>query len=276
MFFADLHCHSTHSDGTVAPQELIRLAKSIGLKGLAITDHDTVTGFEAALPTAKKEGILLLPGVEFSASLDGMSVHILGYSFDPKHPKIGELCDKHIYRRKLRNALILKKFEAHGIKIYEEELPLHLPTMGRPHIAKALVNKGVVSSIQEAFHKYLGDNKPCCVETEGISPEETIDVLHTAGGVAVIAHPHLIETDNLFKELLKLPFDGIECVYGNFGPEKHVRWQTVAKEKKWLATGGSDFHGDIKPQIFLGMGGVSKEMFDTLYGLWDQKDQIGL
>ncbi len=264
MFFADLHCHSTHSDGTVSPKELVLLAKSLGLKGLSITDHDTATSFLAAKPFADEAGLLLIPGVEFSATLDKTSVHILGYSFDPEHQAIKELCLKHVSRRKLRNAAILERFKAHNITIYEEELPLNLPTMGRAHIAKALLNKGVVSSIQEAFHKYLGDNKPCYVETEGISPQDTIDVIHQAGGIAVIAHPHLIETNTLLKKLLDLPFDGIECVYGNFCLEKHLKWQNIARKKNWLETGGSDFHGDIKPQILLGMSGVSEDLFNLL------------
>jgi predicted metal-dependent phosphoesterase TrpH len=273
MYFADLHCHSTHSDGTVSPKDLVLLAKTLGLKGLSITDHDTVTSFKAAKPFADEIGVLLLPGVEFSATVDKTSVHILGYSFDPDHKAIEELALKHVSRRKLRNAAILERFKAHNITIYEEELPLHLPTMGRPHIAKALVAKGVVSSIQEAFHKYLGDNKPCCVETEGISPEETIDVIQKAGGFAIIAHPHLIETEALLKKLLDLPFDGIECLYGNFPLEKHLKWEKIAKEKKWLETGGSDFHGEIKPQISLGVGGVKEEVFKVLYSRFQNRYQ---
>jgi 3',5'-nucleoside bisphosphate phosphatase len=268
QFRADLHCHTTCSDGTYTPEHLVKLAKEKGLSGLSITDHDTIDAYDIAMPMSQQLGIEMIPGVEFSAIFQRMSVHVLGYAYSLTSQAIKKFCQRHIERRKKRNALILKLLANHKMVITEEELysdSIKNPhTVGRPHIAKAMINKGYVQNINEAFKKFIGDGKCCFSAGESFSVQETIDVIHEGGGLAIIAHPHLIDNSNIFQQLTKLKFDGIECFYSRFPAEKQYRWVEVAKKKGWLITGGSDFHGDTKPTIALGCSWAPEETFRFL------------
>ncbi|MGK5595080.1 MAG: PHP domain-containing protein [Parachlamydiaceae bacterium] len=263
-FRADLHSHSTCSDGSLTFQELILLARACGLSALSITDHDSITAYPTALDFAKQNGLLMIPGVEFSAMHRGKSVHILAYSFDLHSPSIAQLCEKHTKRRKERNLQVLEKLAKRGMPIEESDLAYH-HTIGRPHIAQAMINKGYVENVDEAFKKYLGDQKPCFAPGNPISVEETIDAIHQGKGLAVIAHPHLNKDSNLLHDILQLPFDGIECYYARFPEQEHERWLKLAKKKNLLVTGGSDFHGSVKPTIKLGSSWIDKTHFDLLY-----------
>lgn len=269
MFRADLHCHTTFSDGTMTPSELLHHAKEIGLSGIVITDHDTIEAYHEAPALAKKLGLLLGSGVEFSCMYRAMSVHVLGYDFDLNSPEILQLCRRHQERRRLRNKAILEKLSRLGMRIEEEELTAlgakGERTVGRPHIAQLMIQKGYVPSIKDAFNRFLGDGKPCYVPGEGITVEETIDILHQGGGKAFIAHPHLLEHARRIKELLKLPFDGIECYYAKFPADQQARWVQVARERGWLISGGSDFHGTVKDYIQLGCSWVDEETFYKIF-----------
>lgn len=264
--YADLHCHSTYSDGSSTPAQLVENALESGLKALAITDHDNIEAYHVALPCAKSAGLHLITGVEFSAQHKNKSVHILGYGFECHHPDLILFCQQHRERRLMRCKKTLALLADRKMPISEEEfLALwghdveQVHTLGRPHIAMAMVQKGYVSTVQEAFNKYLGDNRCCHVPVESFSPEQTIALLHKAKGVSVIAHPHLIKESDLLLDLLKMPFDGIECFYGNFPASANARWVKIAQAKKWLMTGGSDFHGDVKPFLKLGSSGIDEE-----------------
>jgi len=261
-FRADLHCHSTCSDGTMTPTELILHAKELGLKGLSITDHDTISAYQTAIPAAKEAGILLGTGVEFSSVEKGKSIHVLGYDIDLTSHDLQQLCVKHTERRRQRNQRILEKLAKRGMKIQIKEHEGQ--TMGRPHIAQALVNQGYVSSVKEAFHKWVGDGKPCFDPGEPISTDETLEVIHAAGGKAFIAHPHL-NAGYPYHELLQKPFDGIECYYSKCLPDQERKWIKLARKKGLLMSGGSDFHGDIKPGISLGCSWVDRETFDAIF-----------
>lgn len=263
LFKADLHCHSTCSDGSFTPHELIVAAKQSGLQGLSITDHDTTKAYESAIQSAETQGIDLLPGVEFSTQLDHNSVHILGYAFSPFHPAILSLCEGHAKRRHVRNHAILERLKSLGMPLEMRDLE-HDHTIGRPHIAQAMVKKGYVSSIQEAFKKYIADGGPAYVSGASFSAEETLEIIHKASGFAVIAHPHLIDRSDIVRKLLEMPFDGIECFYGNFSADQNERWIKIANKKGWMMTGGSDFHGAIKPQIPLGSSWIGTETFSIL------------
>lgn len=266
MFRADLHTHSTCSDGTMSPEELLRHAKEIGLSGLSITDHDTIEAYVQAPSIAKDLGIILGTGIEFSCVFRKMSVHVLGYDFDLNNLAIQELCQRHQKRRSLRNRAILQKLSRLGMPIFEEELlKIGEKTLGRPHIAQLMVQKGYASSIKEAFNRFIGDGKPCYDAGEGISVEETISIIHQGGGKAFIAHPHLLEHANRIRELLKLPFDGIECHYAKFPADQEKRWIQAAKERGWLMSGGSDFHGSVKDYIQLGCSWVGEEDFYKIF-----------
>lgn len=260
-FRADLHCHTTCSDGTLSPAELIDHAKKIGLSALSITDHDTTAAYPQALESARNAGIEMIAGIEFSCVWEGHSVHILGYGFDPAHATLQNLCLWHQNRRKKRYHKMLELLAQHGMPLEAEQRPL----LGRPHIAQAMVDKGYVDSIQEAFHKWIGENKPCFNREEWKSVEESIAVIHEAGGLAIIAHPHLIKNSHVLQALLQMPFDGIECYYARFPTKKNAMFLKIAKKKGWKITGGSDFHGSVKPKNPLGSSWVSRQLFEALH-----------
>ncbi len=268
LFRADLHCHSSCSDGTASPEELIKLATQKGLHGLAITDHDTIAAYNLLPLTGHP--LTLLTGIEFSAYEQGVSVHVLGYSFIPNAPSVLKLCQRHQERRRNRNRAILDRLNAASMPITEEELvQLEVPeshkTIGRPHIALAMVKRGYVATVQEAFRLYIGDGKSCFAMGEQISVTETIRALHEANGFAVLAHPHLISSGAFVNEVMQLPFDGIEGYYGTIHNDRqHQRWIKNAEQKGLFVTGGSDFHGDIKPNIQLGASWTQGVVFKLL------------
>ncbi len=264
-FRADLHCHSTFSDGTDSPEALIRLAINAGLSGLSITDHDTIAAYQSALPFAEANNFLLLPGVEFSASHQGHSIHILGYAFSLKSEELHQLCERHRLRRLKRNRTILERLRGLGIKIEESELGCEGHTVGRPHIANMMIEQGSVKTIKEAFDRYLGEGKRAYDPGEQISVTETIETLHAAGGKAVIAHPHLIKRRPTVRQILQMPFDGIEGYYARFSPAHEKEWVGIGTQKHWIITGGSDYHGSNKPFNFLGSSWVGQKTFDALY-----------
>ena len=266
QFRADLHCHSTCSDGTVTPKKLIDLAIENNLSGLSITDHDTLNAYEIALPYAKEKAFPLLPGVEFSCIQRGESVHILGYAFNLNNEEINEFCIKHKSRREQRSLLILEKLKEHGMPINLNTESLE--SIGRPHIAAELIKNGYVQTMEEAFRRYLGEECPCYVPGDAFSVEETIEVIHQAGGVAVIAHPHLIHHSRIVTDLLKMPFDGIEAYYARFAPHKEKAWVKIGLHREWILTGGSDYHGTVKPHIPLGCSWVNDKTFHPLYEKW--------
>ncbi len=272
-FRADLHCHSTCSDGSLSPDALVRLAKESGLSGISITDHDTIDAYADGMVLANELGLKWVPGVEFSAVHKGVSVHVLAYAFSLKSVSLKRFCAKHSIRRQERNAGILDRLAKRGMPVSYKELfsdtiassvgPRKIA--GRPHIAQVMVNKGYVSTVREAFDKYLAEGMSCYDPGQAISVEETIEYIHAAKGLAVIAHPHLIRNAPIEEALLRMPFDGIEGYYGNFHRSQEARWIALAGGKKWMVTGGSDFHGDIRPKIPLGCSWVTQETFDLLH-----------
>lgn len=265
MFKADLHCHTTFSDGSLSPQALIDKAKAIGLSALSITDHDSVEAYKTALPYAKEQQMLLGTGVEFSCVFKERSVHLLGYDFDCSHPQLLAFCQRHVLRRTERNRKILEKLKEQKMALEEEELRAMGHMIGRPHIALLMVKKGYVPSIKEAFYRYIGDGKPCYFQGAAFSIEETIGVIHAAGGKAFIAHPHLLHHSCKMKELLHFPFDGIECYYAHLPKTQERRFVELAKEKHLLMSGGSDFHGDMLEHAQLGSSWVDEATFHKIF-----------
>jgi len=268
-FRADLHVHSTHSDGSCTPQELVKEAKQAGLSGLCITDHDSLSAYPKVFEDAEAAGISMIPGIELSTDFEDESIHLLGYSFAYTNSEIQELCRRHKARRRTRNERILQKLQKLGIHIEMEQLYKEGAgedhTVGRPHIALLLIEKGVVRSVQEAFDKYLGEQKAAYDPGEPICIAESIDVIHQAGGLAVLAHPHLIKRKRVVKKILRLPLDGIEVYYARMSPSQELPWLQIAKERNWIATGGSDYHGTIKPFNQLGSSWVDEKTFGLLH-----------
>lgn len=261
--FIDLHCHSTFSDGTSTPAEIVAMAKNLGLKAVTLTDHDTTLGLPELFSAAKTNGLEAIPGIEFSCHLDKESVHVLAYHFDPAHPAIIELEKRHLERRLDRSQKMQAKLKALGIDIDLSKTQAK-GVIGRPHIAALLIEKGVVKDIKEAFTKFLGEGKAGYVEAFTISLDETLSVIKQAGGISVLAHPHLLTESYLFNRLMKYPFDGVECYYGNFTMQQNERYLKKAIEKNLLITGGSDFHGEAKPQVRYGSSFVTEETFRKL------------
>jgi predicted metal-dependent phosphoesterase TrpH len=259
----DLHTHTTFSDGSCTPQKLFEAAKLIGLNGLSITDHDTVEAYYHLPKTDLTIGI----GVEFSCFHHKESVHILGYDFIIDHPAITVLCERHKNRRLDRNLAILKNLQKLGILITEDELYSKFQdrSVGRPHIAQLLVDKGACHSIEQAFKEYLAEGKKAYAQGEMISVVETIDIIRQAEGKAFIAHPHVIRKQNIIRALKEMAFDGIEVFYARYTKNEVLRWLNLAQEKKWLKSGGSDFHGDFKTFNQLGSSWVDEEAFDLIF-----------
>ena len=266
-FRADLHCHSNHSDGTDSPFELLQKAREAQLQGLSITDHDTIDAYTPDFfAEAKRLGIQLLNGVEISSELEGSSVHILAYGFDLKCEKFSQFLREIRKKRGQRNRAILEKLKQHQMPITEEELFdfAKFKTIGRPHIAALMVQKGYVADFKEAFDRYLKEGALCYASGIRFHPKEVIEEIHKAAGKAILAHPHFIKKGAFLRKLLQLPFDGIECYYSRLDQALEIPWLKLAKERNWIATGGSDYHGSFKPMTPLGCSWVSEHIFKAL------------
>ncbi len=272
-FRADLHCHSTYSDGTDTPEELIYLAKELNLQALSITDHDSFEAYSNTLfQVAEKNNIKLIPGIEISSELNSEAVHILGYNFNITSKGFKNFLKEVQSRRNNRNKKIIEKLNKINIIIEETELldfikrhkGVSQTTVGRPHIAQLMLEKKYVETFQEAFDKYLKDSASCYVQGEKFPPQKVIEEIHKASGKAVLAHPHFIKKKSVLKALLDMNFDGIEVYYGKLMPFQEKKWFDIAEKQKLLITGGSDYHGSIKPYIKLGCSWVNEDVFNEL------------
>jgi predicted metal-dependent phosphoesterase TrpH len=257
----DLHTHSTASDGTFSPEELVYLAKKEKLQALALTDHDTIDGLKPAYNTAKDLGLPFLCGVEISIKFEGPGhFHLLGYFLEPEIPKINDTLLKLKKAREERNKKMIEKLNNLGIKITLEELKeIAQGEIGRPHMAILLVKKGVVKSFEEAFQKYLKKGALAYVPKALLLPEEGIKLILEAKGIPVLAHPvtlklNLLELKKYIKILKNFGLMGIEVFYPEHTTDFTKFLIECAKELGLLLTGGSDFHGKNKPDIKLGKG----------------------
>lgn len=258
MFRADTHCHTTFSDGAFEPIALVEKALAAGLLGLSFTDHDDASAYVAAKERADQLGFALAPGVELSCLEEGQSVHILGYGFDVA--EMGGVVADYKRQRNERNSQMLAKLASFGMPIELSELP-SCGSLGRPQIALRMVEKGYVRSFREAFEEWIGDGRPAFAQVERSSVREGIAQIHSAGGLAVLAHPHLVRPEHLLRKLLTYDFDGIEGRYGDFTTDRFV---AIGQEKGWLVTGGSDFHGVGKRKERLGSSWSDEETFRRL------------
>ena len=263
----DLHIHSTASDGTLSPLEILRLARQLNLGAIAITDHDTVAGSRDALALGMPAPPHFLTGVEISAapppsfSLSG-SFHILGYSIDTDDPVLNQTLIRLQQARKDRNPQILEILNDLGFKITLDEVRQEAGEcqLGRPHIAQLMVKKGFVQSIDEAFDKYLAKGQIAYVDKYRISAARAIEIILNAGGIPVLAHPFLLQIQNdkaledLVVTLMQMGLQGIEVYYPEHTPQQTALYAKIAKHHRLLITGGTDFHGALKPEIQMGSG----------------------
>ncbi len=264
---ADLHCHTTASDGLLTPWELVKAAAECHLMSIGITDHDTTSGWDEAVKAGSHYGVDILRGVELNTDDEGIEVHILGYEIDP---------NTHVLQEKLqilRNAryervfAILEKLQDQGIDISRTEIQKITAgeSVGRPHIAQALVNKGIVKTIKEAFDRYIGLGAPAYVPRYKLSPEEGITLVREAGGVAVLAHPGVHGLSKSIPKWIESGLQGVEVSHSEHSPEDERRYRELAEQYNLIMTGGSDYHGEArKPGIHLGDWGTSYEVVEKI------------
>ena len=262
----DLHIHSNASDGTLSPEAILQLSKECGLKAISITDHDTLDGSRQALESGIPPSLMFIPGVEISAAFPADagykgSCHILGYGIRLNDENLNKTLSLLRDARKNRNPGIIRKLNECGISITIDELmAVTGDQAGRPHIAGLLMEKEVVNSIQEAFDKYLGVGKPAYVEKYRIPCTEALAIIKSAGGVPVLAHPCLLspcrggQFENLIGFLKSRGLSGIEVFYSDNTPSDETYFNDIADRFGLLKTGGTDFHGSLKPEIRLGSG----------------------
>lgn len=273
MKLIDLHVHSTASDGTLSPQEVALYAKAKGLSAIALTDHDTVSGVDECIKKGLELGVIVVPGIECSADFYGKELHILGYYINPNCETLESKLKQLIDSRSMRNLKMLEKLEEIGCPLTLDDLQEDIApgtVLTRAHFANALMRKGYISTRKEAFTKYIGRGLPAYVPREKFTVKECIDMIHAAGGLAVLAHPMLYgygraDITNLLRGLALEGLDGVECVYSTHSQEDMSHLLQVCLQLKLFPTGGSDFHGDNKPLIDLGSGyGELKIPFDIL------------
>lgn len=271
----DLHTHSTCSDGSDRPADLVTLAARIGLAAIALTDHDTVEGLAEARATADEAGVRLVQGCEISCEVPVGTMHLLVYFIDdgpgPLQDRLGALQ----HGRATRNERIVGLLQEGGLDITLEEILAEAGggSVGRPHFAAVMLRKGFVSSIQEAFDIWLAKGRPAYLGRDRLTPEESISLAHASGALAVLAHPRYLELEppdleKFVGELADLGLDGIESEYGRFSPEERVVYRDLATNLGLCYTGGSDYHGTYKPDLALGIGrgdlAVPDELLDAL------------
>lgn len=265
----DLHVHSTASDGTLSPEELIKEAISLGLSGIAITDHDTTDGLEIAEEFIKNHMINLefIPGIEMNTEMGENEVHILGYYIDYNNQSLQERLRDIRSQRQQRAQKMVNKLCELGLKIdYEDVKSLATDLVARPHIAMAMVNAGYVDNIKEAFNKYIGKGQSAYVNRYKFTPNEAINMIKQAGGIAVLAHPGLIADQNLIPNIIDMGIKGLEVYYPEHDNEQTENYLNLARNHGLLITGGSDFHGfnSSESRAQLGSAGINQVLMSKL------------
>lgn len=262
----DLHVHTVASDGLLTPAEVIDLAVQIGLKGIAITDHDTLKGLHPAAEYIRTNNINLdlVPGIEINTDVEIGEVHILGYFIDPGDEKLKNRLEEIKGFRRERALKMIGRLAELGLHVTVEAVEglARGDLIGRPHIAMALKEKGYVGSIREAFDKYIAQGGPAYVPRYKFPPAEAIALIHQAGGIAVLAHPGLIKDEKTIAGIVDLGIDGVEVYYPEHNENQIKDYEKLAKDHGLLITGGSDFHGtdSMESHSPLGAAGLSDDL----------------
>lgn len=257
----DLHVHSSESDGTMSPEELVTHAADCGLTAFALTDHDTTSGLEDAISFGKKLGIEVLPGIEFSTDYHKQDIHIVGIEFDWKNPAFQEKIQHYRNERFRRNQRIIDRMSADGIDISYEKMSRAFPgaTWTRAHFARYLTDHGYVNDMWNAFETLLRPGCPYHIPREKISPSDAVKLIRQFDGIPILAHPMQYDfSETTFRTLLddlcSVGLIGMEVYYSTHTPDQTHYLQKFAEEYHLMPSGGSDFHGVNKPTIFLGTG----------------------
>ena len=258
---ADLHLHSTFSDGTFTPERIVALAVEAGLAAAVLTDHDTMEGTPRFLAAARKAGLRSIAGMEISADVPHRTVHLLAYGCDPAEPRLAAAMERVRGGRAERNVRILAKLAELGCPITMDEVRAeagNAEVVGRPHVAAALVRRGFAQDRTDAFRRFLGRGAPAYAERYRLPPEEALELVAGAGGIVSLAHPastgyNPAELRRFVGGLAEHGLAGIECLYTGYLPNQVAEYVGLAREFGLLVTGGTDFHGDNKPGIRIGV-----------------------
>lgn len=276
MSFIDLHCHSTASDGSLSPAEVVRLAKQAGVSAMSLTDHDTARGVKEAADEAVRQGIDYISGIEISCEFRTPgTMHLLGYGVDPNSPSMANLSAELLANRNDRNPRIVRRLNELGVSVtmqeWQDESGGHV--IGRPHLAAILVRKGYVSSVKHAFDKYLGQGGAAYFEKDYVPPRRALDLIFASGGIPVLAHPFQLrctndaELETVVKNMVDLGLVGVEVMHSDHDEALVERYTKLADRFGLVKTGGSDYHGASKKHIDFGWSHgqrVPREFYDRL------------
>ncbi|GAB6167736.1 PHP domain-containing protein [Clostridium carnis] len=268
MKYADLHIHSSYSDGTMTPEEIIEIAKIAGVKAISITDHDSIAA--QYITTKKYNDIEIISGIELSTEYKDLELHVLGYFIDIENIKLKKVVEKLNFSRISRVEEILYKLKNHNIKLTIEDLATDLDsTVGRSHVANAMVKKGYFDNYKTAFTSYLVKGKPAYVKGFKLNYKEALEVINNAGGIAVLAHPGQIyrgmSIENLVKDLKCYGLKGLEVYHPSHSKQQTNNFYNLSKKHKLSITGGSDYHGKQSlHDTGLGSFGINEILFNKL------------
>ncbi|MEG0068586.1 PHP domain-containing protein [Cetobacterium sp.] len=264
--YYDLHIHTTYSDGTFTVKEIFERAKFLGMKGISISDHDTMEGIDEAKKIASELDLEFIPGIEFSCALDGLEIHILGYFLDKNCEELKAKLVELKKAREERNIKMIKKLNDRGLRITVEEVEKEATgtIVSRAHICNVMMNKGFVYSKGEAFKQYLGRKGVAYVEKGNSDPKEIIKLIKKCGGVSALAHPNLVsesreKVEKIIDILKESGLDGLEVEYSSYTSKERAYYRKLAMEKNLLMVGGSDFHGGNRVGIDIGYASISEE-----------------
>lgn len=251
---ADLHIHTDASDGDKSPAQVVHLAKAAGLKAIAITDHETSSGIASALEAGRGLSLEVLPGVEMSTEHKGREVHLLGYLMDYTDPVFMSFLELLNQKRRERIAKIAARLRDLGVQITLDQILAAAGngSVGRPHVARVLIKSGLVQSVAQAFEQYLGTGRPAYVPRFKYSTSEAIQLIREAGGVTVLAHPMIDNSESFIPEFVKDGLQGLEVYYPGHNSETISRFLKICRLYNLVSTGGSDFHGDKAGHGYIG------------------------
>ena len=275
----DLHVHTTASDGTETPRQVVEQAAALGLRAIAITDHDTVLGCREAMATGQALGVEVVPGIEFGTKY-GISVHVLGYYVDLEAPALTEMTRNIVEDRDQRNEKTAKLMRENGIAVTYAQLKERFgEVIGRPHFARVLMEAGLATDVQDAFSRLLGKGMKYHQYRHTLETQEVIECIINSGGIAVLAHPFQYKKNDaelreLIEHCMGFGLKGLECRYSGHTAEQTSYLEALADEYGLIKTGGSDFHGDNKPRIKLGTG-INEDLFVPYSWLDELKKAAG-
>ncbi|MGH2425861.1 MAG: PHP domain-containing protein [bacterium] len=273
----DLHTHTTASDGLLSPEQLVEKARQAGVEVLAVCDHDSTEGVDAAVAAGKRSGVEVIPAVEINTDVDQGEVHVLGYFLDHREGWLQEFLRKLRDGRVNRARQMVEKLNALGIKIdFARVRELARGAIGRPHVAWAIVEAGAAKSVDEAFTRYIGRNGPAYVERLKVLPEEAVQVILRAGGIPVLAHPGWGFHGPLIPQLVAAGLEGLEAYYPDHTPAMQAHFLSLANQHNLLVTGGTDYHGEgFATKAAVGSQYVPTEVVEKLKERYAQKQKRG-